>query len=202
MPGHRDKIENDLFNELARLRKRMQEIHDQGGCKDPDLVMAEIEAETNFINRIMEKIVHEIEAADPVCSDLNSLIDDAAQQLLGSVPFPVVVHTSLFPELPGVLLPGDFLRALILRALSITAEHQGPGCELRVASNSINGKVAINITAIKDPNTTEAHSKVPLQIRGASLTQLIEEVGGEMLLEEQTSQIALTVRLAHAVPTN
>ncbi|MEE9125511.1 MAG: hypothetical protein V3U11_00065, partial [Planctomycetota bacterium] len=166
------------------------------------LVMAEIEAETNFINRIMEKIVHEIEAADPVGSDLNSLIDDAAQQLLGSVPFPVVVHTSLFPELPGVLLPGDFLRALILRALSITAEHQGPGCELRVASNSINGKVAINITAIKDPNTTEAHSKVPLQIRGASLTQLIEEVGGEMLLEEQTSQIALTVRLAHAVPTN
>ncbi len=200
-PRNRNKIEKDLFSELARLRQRMQEIHDQGGCKDPDLVMAEIEAETEFINRIMEKIVHDIEAANPVCADLNRLIDEAAQELLSSAPFLVVVHTSLAPTLPEVVLPPEFLRALVLRALRITAEHQGPGCELRVSSSLDNGKVALNVTAINDNNATEARSDFPLQIRGASLTALVEEIGGEILLEEHTSHIALTVRLAHAVPT-
>ena len=203
MPGHRNKIEKDLFNELARLRQRMQEIHEQGGCQDPDLVMAEIEAETDFINRIMEKIVSEVDATSPACSDLNTLIDQAAQQLLSLAPFPVVVHTSLGADLPEILLPQDFLSALVLRALRITAEHQGSGCELRVSSNMDNGRVALNITAIDNDlsKDTEAHSDIPLQIRGASLIQLVEEVGGEMRLEENSRHIALTLRLRHAVPT-
>ena len=81
MPSHRDKIEQDLFAELARLRQRMQEIHEQGGCQDPDKVMAELESEARCINQMTEKIIHEIEAVSPKHADLNTMADEAAKEL-------------------------------------------------------------------------------------------------------------------------
>ena len=36
MRGNPDKTEKDLFAELSRLRKRMEEIYRHGGCQDPD----------------------------------------------------------------------------------------------------------------------------------------------------------------------
>ncbi|MHC4811802.1 MAG: hypothetical protein ACYTGW_06020 [Planctomycetota bacterium] len=199
MPGPRDKIEKDLFTELARLRARMQEIHEHGGCQDPDIVMAEIEAETTYINSIMEKIVGEIEASSEQHSDLNALTDDATRALVSSAPFPVVMNTFLDPQLPAVPLPADFLRALLLRALRIMADHQGPGCDLKVSSRTADGKVVLNVTATN--SATELRPCLPLQIRGASLAHLIQEANGEMQLEELGGRVELTLRLAHAVPT-
>lgn len=199
MRKHQDNIEQDLFAELARLRERMQEIHEQGGCQDPDMVMAELESEAECINRMMEKIIKEIEPTNPGRSDLNSLADEAAKLLLTSVSFPVVVHTSLDPQLPEVLLSPGLLRPIVRRALLITAEHEGPGCELTVSSSTENGKVVLSLTATNI--ATGLQSCLPIQMRSASLVQLVEEAGGEVQLEEAEGCVQFTIRLAHTVPT-
>ncbi len=198
MRKHGDKIEQDLFAELARLREQMQEIYEQGGCQDPDMVMAKLESEAECINGMMEKIIKEIEVANPGRSDLNSLANEAAKLLLTSVSFPVVVHTFLDPQLPEVLLPPEFLQSIVRRALLITAEHEGPGCELMVTSSTENGKVVLSLTATNI--TTGLQSCLPIQMRSASLVQLVEEAGGEVQLEEGEGRVQLTIRLAHTVP--
>jgi hypothetical protein len=198
MRKHRNKIEQDLFAELARLREQMQEIHEQGGCQDPDMVMAKLESEAECINGMMEKIIKEIGAASPGRSDLNSLANEAAKLLLTSVSFPVVVHTSLDPRLPEVLLPPEFLRSIVRRALLITAEHEGPGCELMVSSSTQDGKVVLSLTATNI--TPGLQSCLPIQMRSASLVQLVEEAGGAVQLEEGEGHVQLTIRLAHTVP--
>ena len=199
MRKHRDKIEQDLFAELARLRERMQEIHEQGGCQDPDMVMAELESEALCINGMMEKIIKEIDVVNPGRSDLNSLADEAAKVLVASVSFPVVVHTCLDPQLPEVPLSPEFLRPIVQRALLITAEHEGPGCALTVTSSAEDGKVVLDLTATNI--ATGLQSCLPIQMRSASLVQLIEEAGGEAQLEEGEGRVQLTIRLGHTVPT-
>lgn len=198
MQSHRDKIEQDLFAELARLRQRMQEIHEQGGCQDPDKVMAELESEARCINQMTEKIIKEIEAVSPKQADLNTMADGAAKELLTTVSFPVVVHTSLDPQLLGVTLSTELLRPIVQRAMLLTAEHEGPGCELMVKTSKERGKAVLSITATN--TVTGLESCVPIEMRSASLVLLVEEAGGEVELLEGQGRLRLTIRLAHAVP--
>jgi hypothetical protein len=199
MRSHRDKNEQDLFAELARLRARMQEIHENGGCKDPDKMMAELESEARSINQMTEDIIKELETVNPTQSDLNALTDGAAKWLVTSVSFPVVVHTTLDPRLLGVMLSPELLRSIVQRAMLITAEHEGPGGELTVKTSKERGKAVLSITATNI--ATGLESCVPIEMRCASLVQLVEEAGGEVELLEGQGRLRLTIRLAHAVPT-
>lgn len=198
MRSHRDKNEQDLFAELARLRARMQEIHESGGCQDPDKVMAELESEARCINQMTEDIIKEIATVSSTQADLNALTDEAAKWLLTSVSFPVVVHTILDPRLLGVTLSSELLRSIVQRAMQITAEHEGPGGELTVKTSKERGKAVLSITATN--MATGLESCVPIEMRSTSLVQLVEEAGGEVELVVGQGRLRLTIRLAHAVP--
>ncbi len=200
MARKRDHIEQSLFAELARLRERMRQINEQGGCQDPDSVMEELDEETRSINRMMQAIIKDIESVSGGRSDLNSVADEAAQQLLSSVTFPVVVLTSLQPRLPDVLLPPDLLRPIVQRALRITAEHGGAGCEVKVSSSTRNGVAVLDLEATN--TSIGLRSEVPIMVRSTSLLQLIKDAGADMQLEEKEDTVRLSIRLPHMVPTN
>ena len=48
----------------------------------------------------------------------------------------------------------------------------------------------------------ERRRPLPLELRMASLVQLVADAGGQLELEEQDSDVALVLKLAHAVPAS
>lgn len=167
---------------VAYLHGMNERLHDLVECEfvtDPDDFAAHLDDDTAFVEASLESIMTSMEVVPPEPINLNEVVDHACREFLLSVAFPVVITSSKDALLPGLPYSYELLLAAVLRALHVTAQVTGSGCELFVETSTDGRHSVVEIRSSKPlqpPSQTIGQHVV-------SLSNLIKGIGGSVTIE-------------------
>lgn len=191
---HDHDLDRALRSTLQRIDRQLTRICSDTGTLDPDRVVDELRRETSHMEQLVEEIVAKRGGSASACA-LNRILQEASQEVLSCLTFPVVIQSDLVRDAVPVLLHPEPLKALLRRILLLSCGHAGLGGEVRLSTGIEEGQAWLQLKA--RPGTETATPQGPVNLRYRSVEKFVASLGGHLHVELQpdgTLELRLRLR--------
>ena len=183
--------DQDLTRFLEQIDERLHQITGEDFVLDPDHLAEELQLDAAFLQQSVDLVLADIDSDAEHVVDVNDAVDQASREFLAAAEFPVVIKITGDESSPQVGHAPEVLAAVLRRAMQISAEHAGPGCMMNVETLCQGGRASVRIHAKGTPRPETR----PVELRCASLSELLKEIGGEAKVEHTDEIVRLDLDL-------
>ena len=111
----------------------------------------------------------------------------------------MVVKTQTDPTIPDLRYADEAVLAAIVRALQLCTEHAGPGCEVTIRTIHEGRSAVLRIETVA--STPFSEPSLPIKLRSISLSDLVQDLGGELSVQQDSDHLTVSLVLGVDLPT-
>ena len=134
-----------------------------------------------------------LESVAPI--DLSRIAARLLQDMLLGLEKPLVIEVHWQDDLPRPVVSGEPLRSLLQRVFDLVGRFSQAGDTLRVGTEAADGDAVLRVAVLPGEPSSASETAAQLRIRGSSLDEFVQDLGGRFDLAVEPRRIELSIRL-------
>ena len=181
-----------LHSYLENLDARLHDLMESSFVGDPDEVAAKLQLDAAFVTDSIDAILSEFTSAERQTTDLNTVVDEAAQEFLLAGNHPIAIRTRKDPLLVGLPHTAELLFAIVLRTLQVAFTSCENTTQLEILTATDGYRDTFEVRALAESPAGTNRSAVE---RLESLADLLDGMGGSIVVTQRDDCLTLSLSM-------
>lgn len=184
--------DDQLHSYLENLDARLHDLMECSFVGDPDEVAAQLQLDAAFLTNSIDAILSEFTSSERQPTDLNAVVDQAAQEFLLSGTHSVAIKIQKDPLLIGVPHTAELLFAIVLRTLQVAFTSCEATSLLELLTSTDGYRDTVEVRALAgSPERTQRTAEERLE----SLADLIDGMGASIAVTRGNDCLTLSLSM-------